>query len=121
MLASGGDDRSGERVLAVELDPAGQPQDFVVGDPGADDAGDDVAALGEGAGLVEQHGGDGPHPLEREAVLDEDPVAGRHRGRQRDHERDRQSEGVWAGDHQHGDGARDGLVGVTGESTRRRT
>ena len=100
-------------MLAVELDPAAEPQHFVGRYPVAGDTRDDVAAFGEGAGLVEQHGGDGPHPFEREAVLDEYSVAGRHRCREGDHEWDRQSEGMWAGDHQHGDGAGDRLVGVT--------
>ena len=36
-------------------------------------AGDDVGALGQGAGLVEQHGVDRAHPLQGEAVLDQDP------------------------------------------------
>ena len=80
--------------------PAGQPEHLVASMSRAGDAGDDVAALGQGAGLVEQHGGDGPHPFEREAILDEDPVAGRNRGGERDHERDREAERVRAGDHQ---------------------
>ncbi len=40
------------------------------------DAGDDVLALGQGAGLVEQHGVDGAHPLEGQAVLDQDAGCG---------------------------------------------
>ena len=79
---------------------------------GSGDAGDDVGALGERAGLVEQHGVDRAHPFEGEPVLDEDPGLGRHRGRQGDHERDGKAEGVGAGDHQHGDGAGDRVVEV---------
>jgi hypothetical protein len=76
----GGDDGPGERVLAVGLDAAGEAQHLVVVDPvGAGDADDGVLALGEGAGLVEQHGVDRAAGLEGEAVLDEDAVAGRDR------------------------------------------
>ena len=73
--------------------------------PDAGDAGDGMFAGGEGAGLVEQHGVDRAHPFEREAVLDEDPGPGAHRGRDRDHERDGQPERVRAGDDEHRDGA----------------
>ena len=69
-------------------------------------------ALGEGAGLVEEHGVDGPHALEGEAILDEDAGARGHRRRQGDHERDREAERVGAGDHEHGDGALERLVGI---------
>jgi hypothetical protein len=78
-------------------------------------AGDDVAPSGERPGLVEQRGVDCPHPLERQPVLHEDPGPRRHRGRQRDHERDGEAEGVWAGDDEHRDGAGDGLVDVAGD------
>ena len=63
-----------------------------------------MGALGERAGLVEQDRIDGAHPLQCEAILDEDPRAGRHRRRDRNHQRDRQAECVGAGDHQHGHG-----------------
>ena len=79
---------------------------------GSGDAGDGVGALGERAGLVEQDGVDRAHPFEGEPVLDEDPGLRRHCGRDGDHERDRQAEGVRAGDHQHGDGAGDRGVEV---------
>ena len=72
----------------------------------------DVLARGEGAGLVEQHGVDRAHPLQREPVLHQDPGAGRQRRRERDDQRDGQPEGVRAGDHQHRDRALDGLVAV---------
>ena len=39
------------------------------------DAGHDVRAVGQGAGLVEQDGVDGAHPLQRQAVLDQDAGA----------------------------------------------
>ena len=68
-------------------------------------------ALGQGAGLVEQDGVDGAHALQREPVLDEHAAAGGAFGRDRDDQRDGQAERVRAGDHQHGDGADDGLVG----------
>ena len=80
--------------------------------PGAGDADDGVLALGERAGLVEQERVDGAALLEREAVLDEDPVAGRHRRGDRRRQRDRQAERVRAGDDQHGHDPGDRLVGV---------
>ena len=80
-----------------------------------DDVGDDVIALRERARLVEQHGVDGAHPLERETILDEDAVPGGDRGRQRDHERDRQAERVRAGDDEHGHGRLDRALHVAGE------
>ena len=97
-------DGPGERVLAVGLDGGGEAQDVAVADAGAGDAGDGVVALGERAGLVEQHGVDRAHPLEGEPVLHQDAGPGRDRRRQGDDERDGQTEGVRAGDHQHGDG-----------------
>ena len=118
-VAGGGDDGPGERVLAVGLDAAGEAQHVVLAQPvGAGHAGDHVGAPGEGAGLVEQHGVDRAHPLEREPVLDQDPGLGRHRRRQRDHQRDGEPEGVGAGDDQHGDRADDGVVDVAERPTR---
>ena len=74
-----------------------------------------MIALRERARLVEQHGVDGAHPLERETILDEDAVLGGDRGRQRDHERDRQTERVRAGDDEHGHGRLDRALHVAGE------
>ena len=74
-----------------------------------------MGAFGQRAGLVEQHDVHEPRPLEGQPVLDEDPGPGGDRGRQGDHERDGEAEGVGAGDHQHGDGAHDGLVDVAGQ------
>ena len=71
-----------------------------------------AARPGQGAGLVEQHGVHGPHPLQGQAVLDQDAVAGRQRGRDGDDQGDVPAEGVGAGDHQHRHGAFDGLVGL---------
>ena len=78
-------------------------------------------ALGERAGLVEEHGVDGAHPFEREPVLDEDARPGpRPRSTATIDERDGQAERVRAGDHEHGDRAHDRLVGVAERPTRRR-
>ncbi len=112
-FSCGGDDGSGEWVLAVGLDTAGDTEQLgLVDASGGGDADDDVFATGQGAGLVEQHGVDGPAGLEGEAVLDEDPVAGTDRAGQRGSQRDGQAEGVRAGDHEHGDDSDDCLVGV---------
>ena len=79
------------------------------------DAGQGGLAPGEGAGLVEQHGVHGAHLLEREAVLDQHPAAGGALGRDRDHQRDRETQGMGAGDDQHGDRPDHGLVGAADE------
>ena len=55
---------------------------------------------------------DRAHRLEGEAVGDEHAAARRALGRDRDDERDGEAERVGAGDHEHGDGAHDGVVGV---------
>ena len=98
--------------LSASTAPASRSTSSSVVPAGGGDAGDGVRALGQGAGLVEQHRVDGAHPLQREPVLDQDAGPRRHRGGQRDHQRDGQAEGVRAGDHQDRDGAHDGLVEV---------
>ena len=77
-----------------------------------DDRGDGRLALGQRAGLVEQHGVDGAHALQREPVLDQHAAAGGAFGRDRHHQRDRQAQRVRAGDDQHRDGAHHRLVGL---------
>jgi hypothetical protein len=67
-------------VFAVGLHRPGQAQHLGLVDPVADDTDDRVLALGDRAGLVEQVRFDALALLEREAILDEDAVAGRQRG-----------------------------------------
>ena len=112
-LLGRGDDCPGQRVLAVGLDAAGDAQHLVLGEAlGRGHAGYHVGPPRQRAGLVEQDCVDRAHPLEGKPVLDQDPGPGRHGGRQRYDERDGESEGVWAGDHQHRHGANHGVVGV---------
>ena len=75
------------------------------------EVGHDVLAGGQRAGLVEQHGVDRAHLLEREAVLHENAVLCRFGRRQRDDERDRKAQRMRAGDDQNGDRADQGVVG----------
>ena len=67
-------------------------------------------ALGQGAGLVEQHRADRPHALQRQPVLDQHAGTGGAFGGDRHHQRYRQTQGVRARDHQHGDGPDDGFL-----------
>ncbi len=76
-LLGRGHDRPGQRVLAVGFHAAGQPQHLVVVEPDAGDAGDGMLALGQRAGLVEEDGVDGAHPLQGQPVLDQDAGPGR--------------------------------------------
>ena len=69
----------------------------------------------ERARLVEDDHVQLARPLERDPVLDQQPVAGAERGRDRDHQRDRQAQGVRAGDDQHGRRAHQRALGVTQE------
>ena len=112
--ARGGDDGPGQRVLGVGLGGGRQRQHvvFACGRRVAATAVTRGLALGQGAGLVEQHGADRPHALQREPVLDQHAAAGGAFGGDGHHQRDRQAERVRAGDDQHGDGADDGLVGL---------
>jgi hypothetical protein len=74
-------------MLALGFDRPRLGKDGVAVAPG--NAGDDVLAARQRAGLVEEDDVDESAALEAEAVFDEDPVASRERGRERDHERDR--------------------------------
>ena len=87
-LARGGHDRTRERMLALRLDRSGLRQDRVAIVAG--DTRDHVLAAGERAGLVEQDDVDQAAAFEAETVLDEDAAAGRERGRDRDHEGNRE-------------------------------
>jgi hypothetical protein len=105
-LARRGHDRPPQRVLAVALDRRRDREQRAVVTVDGGQVGDRVLALRQRAGLVEQHDVDRAHPLQRQAVLDEDaPARGARRG-DRDHERDREAERVGAGDHEHRDGPR---------------
>ena len=109
--AGGCDDGASERVFTVGLGCGSQRQHLVFGSVACGvDGGDGGLALGQGAGLVEQHRVHGAHGLQREAVLDEHPAAGGALGRDRHHQRDRESERVGAGDDEHGDRADHGSV-----------
>ena len=48
----------------------------------------DMAAPGQGAGLVEEHDVDRAHALEGQTILDQDPVAGGQPGGDGDDQRD---------------------------------
>ena len=118
-----GDDRLGERVLGVALGGGREREQLVEaervpgGDRGVRHRG---LALGEGAGLVEEHRTDRAHGLEGEAVGDEHAAARGTLGGDRHDERDREAEGVRAGDDEHGDRADDGVVGAARERPRDR-
>jgi hypothetical protein len=99
-------------VLGVRLDGAGQGEQGVGVPVDRGRPADMGPAGGQGAGLVEQDGVHGPHPLQGQAVGDQDAVAGRQAGGDGNHQGDGQPEGVGAGDHQHGHGPLDRLVGV---------
>ncbi len=100
-VVSDGDDRTGDRMLAVGLSRGGEP-DHVIDVPSIDrrPVDDGVVPLRQGSGLVEQDGVDRAHPLERQPILDQDAGPCRRRGGDRDHERDRQPKGMGAGDHE---------------------
>ncbi len=116
------DDGACQRVFGVGLRGGGERQHLVLGAavPIASDRGDGGLALGQGAGLVEQHRPDRAHALQRHPVLDEHPAARGPLGGDGHDQRDGQTEGVRAGDHQHGDGADDGVLRLAGEAPHHR-
>ena len=70
-------DRPRERVLRVGFDGRGEREQLVLVDArGGGHGGHDRLAAGERAGLVEDDDVELAGPLEREAVLDEQAVAG---------------------------------------------
>ena len=87
-------------MLRVGLDRRREPEDTLGVHRARRDVDEDRLALGQRAGLVEDDRVEGPRPLQREPVLDEQAVAGAERGGDRDDQRDRQAERVRAGDHQ---------------------
>ena len=86
------DDRPRQRVLGVGLDRRGEPRAARRSSAGGRGHGrQDRLAQGERPGLVEDDDVELAGALERQAVLDQQPVAGAERGRDRDHQRDRQA------------------------------
>ncbi len=63
-------------MLGVGFDRRRDCQDPGVVTSHCGQGGKPMAALGEGAGLVEENHVHGPHPLQRQTILDQDPVAG---------------------------------------------
>ena len=114
-VAGGSDDGFGDRVLAADLGGGDQGQELV-GVPAVvrDDGCDGRAAVGDGAGLVEDDGGEPVRGLERFAVADEDAELGGAAGADHDGGRGGQAECAGAGDDQDGDGGADGQGHVGG-------
>ena len=65
------------------------------------DVGDDRAAPRQRAGLVEDDDIELTRTLQREPILDQQPVAGAERGRDGDDQRDGKAQGMGAGDDEH--------------------
>ncbi len=114
----GGDDGLGQRVFAVCLDRGCQGQEPVGITVDGSDAGHAVLPAGERARLVEQDGIDGAHPLQRQAVLDEDAAAGGLGGGDGRDQGDGQPQCMRAGDDEHGDRAGDRVLGLAEEHPR---
>ena len=102
-------------MLGVGLDGCGEGEEggFVAADRCR--GGDCRAAGGECAGLIEEDDLDVAHALQGEAVLDEEAGARGEAGGERDHERDREAEGVGAGDDEHADHLDEATAGVAGD------
>ena len=98
-------DRVGERVLRAALGGGDEGEDLVLGGRavGADDVGDAGLALGERAGLVEDHGLDRAEPLERLGVAEQHAVLGALSGADHDRGGRGETERARAGDDQDGD------------------
>ena len=121
LVLRGANDGPSERVLTVGLGRRGDREHLVsVQVTDRFHGGDGGLALGEGAGLVEQHGVDGAHALEREPVLHQHPATGGALSGDGHHQRDRQAQRVRAGDDQHGDGAHDRRIGIADDSPHHR-
>ena len=102
-------------MLAVGFGRSRQAEHFALGPRDPDtlddfDGGDRRLTLRQGAGLVEEHGIDRAHRLEREPVLDEDAGTGGALGGDRHDQRNGQTQGVRTGDDEHGDRAHDRRV-----------
>ena len=89
-----------DRVLRAALERRCEAQDLVLGPPVERyDVRDPEAPLRQRAGLVEHHRVQLAGPLERGAVADQEPLPGGEGGRHRHDQRDREAEGMRAGDH----------------------
>ena len=81
------EDRSGHWMFEVGFDGGGQSeQTCLIAVNGSDD-GQAMTAFRQGSSLIEEDNVDVSHALQGEPVLDQDPVAGSHPGRDGDHER----------------------------------
>jgi hypothetical protein len=78
-------DRSRQGMLAVGFDRCRQGQHVVLVTVQRGNIRHPVIAACQRAGLVEQHGVDLAHALQRQPILDQDPVLRRDRSRNRDH------------------------------------
>src|SRR5699024_9087955 len=113
VVVSGGDNRAGHRVFAIGIGGGGQGQEVALGDIGdSGHAGHGMRAFAQAAGSVEEHHVDGAPAFQSHPVLDQDsgfrgPFSG-----QRDDQRARQAQGVWADGDQHGHGTDVRLVGA---------
>jgi len=105
-LPCGLDDRPGERVFGVRFG-CGCDSEHVFGcEPGHRlDVGQHWSTSGERAGLVEDHQVEVACSLESQPVLDQQAVARAERRADRDHEGDREPEGMRTGNHEHRRGA----------------
>ena len=96
-------------MLGIGFDGGGESKCLL----GAGDIDQHRLALGQGPGLVEDHGVERACALKGQAVLDQQPVTGAEGGRDGDDEWDRQPEGMRTGDDQDGRGPDQRALGVT--------
>ena len=109
--------RRGQGMLAAALQAAGQAQQVGFLDAGGrGQLAEAQLAGGQGAGLVEDHGGDALGTLQGLGVLDQDAVTRRHPGTGHEGGGGGQSQGTGAGDDQHRYGREQtGLQGVAAQ------
>ena len=103
-------DATRDRVLRLPFQGPGQGQGACLVQVGIEHhhVAHTEAALGEGAGLVEDHRIQLPRPLEGRPIADEEAAARPQGGAHRHHQGHRQAEGVWTGDDHHRDHALQG-------------
>ncbi len=112
-IAGGAHHGPRQRVLRIGFDGGGQRQQRVlVQARRRDDAGQHWLAAGQRAGLVEDDDLHLARALQRQPVLDQQPIARTERGADGDHQRDGQAQGVRAGDDQHRRRADQRLLGL---------
>src|SRR6266542_1794355 len=103
-VAGAGDDRRGERVLAVDLRRGGQRQQLVLGETGGRaDIGERRLAGGDRAGLVQHDGVEPMGGFEGFGRADEDARLRALSGTDHNGQRSGQAQGARAGDDEHGD------------------